>query len=101
MKTLYLANQAEPLEHYETVEKAILFAIETWHEESPTTYAFVVRDEDNEIAATIAPVGSDRAVVVYRHGQVDEYSGITYDKPKAVTRFFYNGSATPTELPWI
>lgn len=98
-KTLFSVSGIE-IDQYDTLEEAILDAVGMWHENAPETDAYVIRDEDGLIAATIAPVGSDQAVVVYSHGQIDRYSGITYEPAAKRTRFFYNDCSTPSHRNW-
>lgn len=92
MKTAY--SYGEVVDNYDTLEEAILSLVELWHENA-VPEAFVIRDEEQLVAATICPVGSDKAVVVYAHGQVDTYEGITYHKRDGKithTSCRYNGS---------
>lgn len=92
MKTAY--SYGEVVDNYDTLEEAILSLVELWHE-NDAPEAFVIRDEDQLVAATVAPVGSDSAVVVYTHGQVDRYDGINYHRKDGKithTSCRYNGS---------
>jgi hypothetical protein len=76
MKTLYNAD-GSIVDNFDTVDAAILLAIGYWHEHKEPQ-AYVIKDEDNMIAATVAPVGSDTAIVVWAHGQIDRWQEITY-----------------------
>lgn len=100
MKRLYNHN-GQHIDNFDSVDQAILGAIMFWHEEERPS-SFTVIDEEEMIAATLAPVGSDRCVVVFAHGDIHEYTQIHYHKLESgrlVSRFYFNGSATMSQVP--
>lgn len=101
MKILY-TSRGDCIEHYDTVAAAVLDIVQHWHE-SDKPDAYVIRDEEDLIAATICPVGSDMAVVVYANGQIDTYRQIQYMRDAiesriVATQWYQNDSSVPTRI---
>jgi hypothetical protein len=101
MKSLYL-HSGELLDNYDTVAEAIRVTIQHWHE-SDAPCAFTIRDEDDLIEATICPIGSDKATVVWANGQIDHYTGIKYVRSGTEmlitsTQFYLNNETHLTSI---
>ncbi len=82
------------IDNYASIEEAINYAIEYWHEEE-TRPAYVViktneHSENPEVVATIAPVGRDKAMVVRVSGVCDGITAIE-NVPNVGTTCLVNG----------
>lgn len=70
-------HENELVEFYASLHEAVLTTVGHWHEcDAPC--AFIIRDQDDIIAACISPVLADGAVVVYHDGQTATFSKIEY-----------------------
>lgn len=71
-------QDGELCENFGSVEGAIENVVAAWHEVSEWQEAFTIRDKVGKTVATVAPVGSDKCIIIRDNGDTMTWTEIHY-----------------------